>query len=197
MLVLAPTILVQAAEKPMHAVGLPDIYKYLSPTLVDVPEHVVTEAARRGLRFSINLGMGWPPGRHWLTDEYRSKHLIPSARIDRGPVRLGGDLPIKMPPRSTTRPRPTHQRSRPSEPRSRRHDIHGRRALRTGRCGIDATQSGTVPHLARTSANSRGTFCERRALDVGHSKIDDSVSKARTATVVPDTPASHDTMGLP
>ena len=99
-LVLAPTILVQAAEKPVDAVGLPDIFKYLSPTLADVPEHVVTEAARRGLRFSINLGMGWPPGRHWLTDEYRSKHLIPSARIVRGPAGLGGDSDIKVTPNS-------------------------------------------------------------------------------------------------
>ena len=75
-------------------------YEYLSPAFVDILKHAVMEAERLGMRFSINLGMGWPPGGRWITDEYRSKHLIPSARIVRGPARFGGDSDIKVPPNS-------------------------------------------------------------------------------------------------
>ena len=41
-------------------------YEYLAPAFVEVLKHAVTEAERLGLRFSINLGMGWPPG-EWRT----------------------------------------------------------------------------------------------------------------------------------
>ena len=47
-------------------------YEYLSPEFVDVLEHTLSEAKRLGLRFSINLGMGWPPGGRWITDVNRS-----------------------------------------------------------------------------------------------------------------------------
>ena len=42
-------------------------YSYLSPEFVGLLEHTLTQARRLGLRFAINLGMGWPPGGRWIT----------------------------------------------------------------------------------------------------------------------------------
>ena len=39
-------------------------------------EHTCAEAHRLGLRLAINMGMGWPPGGPWITDEHRSQHLV-------------------------------------------------------------------------------------------------------------------------
>ena len=69
-------------------------YEYLSPAHVDVLEHTLTEAKRLGLHFSINLGMGWPPGGRWITDQHRSKHLITTSRIVRGPNTLDEVLDV-------------------------------------------------------------------------------------------------------
>ena len=52
-------------------------------------------------RFSMNLGMGWPPGGRWITDEYRSKHLVTDSRIVQGPMLLSGDAALEIPPNST------------------------------------------------------------------------------------------------
>jgi hypothetical protein len=67
-------------------------YEYLSPEHVDVLEHTLTEAKRLGLHFSINLGMGWPPGGRWITDQHRTKHLVTDSRVLRGPIRLDEEL---------------------------------------------------------------------------------------------------------
>ncbi len=54
-------------------------YEYLSPDHIDILAHTFAEAKRLGLRFAMNLGMGWPPGGRWVTDEYRSRHLVSEA----------------------------------------------------------------------------------------------------------------------
>lgn len=69
-------------------------YEYLSPAHVDVLKHTLSEAKRLGLHFSINLGMGWPPGGRWITDQHRSKHLISSSRVVKGPTKLNVPLDI-------------------------------------------------------------------------------------------------------
>jgi hypothetical protein len=50
--------------------------EYFSPEFIQTLKHTLTEAKRLGLKFSLNLGMGWPPGGRWITYEYRTKHLI-------------------------------------------------------------------------------------------------------------------------
>ena len=69
-------------------------YEYLSPEHVDVLEHTLTEASRLGLHFSINLGMGWPPGGRWITDQHRTKHLISNSRVVDGPTKLEVSLDV-------------------------------------------------------------------------------------------------------
>ena len=76
-------------------------YEYLSPDHVGILEHTLSEAERLGLCFSMNLGMGWPPGGRWITDEHRSKHLVTDSRIVQGPMRLSGDEALEIPPNST------------------------------------------------------------------------------------------------
>ena len=49
--------------------------EFLSPAFVGMLAHACGEAQRLGLRLAINLGMGWPPGGPWITDQHRSKHL--------------------------------------------------------------------------------------------------------------------------
>jgi hypothetical protein len=50
--------------------------EYFSPEFIDVLGHALSEAKRLNLKFSLNPGMGWPPGGKWITDQYRSKHLL-------------------------------------------------------------------------------------------------------------------------
>jgi len=63
-------------------------YEYLSPTFVDILEHTLAEAQRLGLHFSMNLGMGWPPGGRWITEKHRSKHLVTATEVVQGPTSL-------------------------------------------------------------------------------------------------------------
>lgn len=65
--------------------------EFLSEEFLDVLEHTFAEAERLGLKLAINMGMGWPPGGTWITDEHRSKHLVSAARVVQGPKRLEGD----------------------------------------------------------------------------------------------------------
>ena len=74
--------------------------EYLSPPFVDTLEHTLSEAARLGLYFSINLGMGWPPGGRWIPDEHRSKHLLFKSHQVSGPDSLAGEKAVTVPPHS-------------------------------------------------------------------------------------------------
>ena len=56
--------------------------KYLSNEFLDVLEFTCAAAERLGLRFSINMGMGWPPGGPWIPEGYRSKHLSWTTNTD-------------------------------------------------------------------------------------------------------------------
>ncbi|MHC4622162.1 MAG: glycosyl hydrolase, partial [Planctomycetota bacterium] len=49
--------------------------EYLSDEFVDVLEHACSVAQRHGFKLSINMGMGWPPGGTWITEEYRTRKL--------------------------------------------------------------------------------------------------------------------------
>ena len=50
--------------------------RYLTDEWVDMLAFTCATAERLGLRLAINLGQGWPPGGPWISDPYRSKHLI-------------------------------------------------------------------------------------------------------------------------
>lgn len=60
--------------------------EYLSEEWVDTLAFICATAERLGLRFSINLGQGWPPGGPWITDRHRTKHLSWEARELEGPT---------------------------------------------------------------------------------------------------------------
>ena len=62
-----------------------------------VLEHTLEEAQRLGLRFAVNLGMGWPPGGRWITDEHRSRHLVARAEVRTGPASLDGSRAVSVP----------------------------------------------------------------------------------------------------
>jgi len=49
--------------------------RYLSDEWLDTIEFTCIKARQLGLRLAINLGMGWPPGGSWITDQHRSKLL--------------------------------------------------------------------------------------------------------------------------
>ena len=72
--------------------------EYLSPQFVDMLEHTCAEAQRLGLRLAINMGMGWPPGGPWITEEHRSKHLVASSTVVAGPQSLRGEQAMPVPP---------------------------------------------------------------------------------------------------
>ncbi len=72
--------------------------EYLSPEFVEMLEHACAEASRLGLRLAINMGMGWPPGGPWITEEHRSKHLTARDVVVQGPVTLSGEQAIVVSP---------------------------------------------------------------------------------------------------
>lgn len=59
-------------------------YEYLSPEHVAILGHTLAEAKRLGLKFSLNMGMGWPPGGRWITNRHRSVHLLTDTLVARG-----------------------------------------------------------------------------------------------------------------
>ncbi len=68
--------------------------KYQSDEFLDVLEFTCATAERLGLRFSLNMGMGWPPGGTWITEEHRSKLLSWTTRELEGSAALNEkDLP--------------------------------------------------------------------------------------------------------
>lgn len=72
--------------------------EFLSPEFVAMLEHACHEARRLDLRLAMNLGMGWPPGGPWVTDEHRSKHLVVRSQVVPGPRELRGEQALPVPP---------------------------------------------------------------------------------------------------
>ncbi len=70
---------------------------FLSADFLDMLEHACAEARRLGLHLAINLGMGWPPGGPWITDEHRSKHLVAHSEVIQGKQALRGDQAVPVP----------------------------------------------------------------------------------------------------
>ncbi|MHC4214223.1 MAG: glycosyl hydrolase, partial [Planctomycetota bacterium] len=54
-------------------------------------------AERYGFKLSINMGMGWPPGGTWITEEYRTRKLKANATIVEGPKEVGKDVKVRVP----------------------------------------------------------------------------------------------------
>ena len=73
-------------------------YDYFSPEWVDILEHTLTEAKRLNLYFALNLGMGWPPGGKWISEEHRSRHFISTSHEVSGPMERSRDQAIPVPP---------------------------------------------------------------------------------------------------
>jgi hypothetical protein len=71
--------------------------EYLSDEFVDVIEHACSVAQRYGFTLSINMGMGWPPGGTWITDEYKTRKLTPEVTIVEGPKEIGKDVKVSVP----------------------------------------------------------------------------------------------------
>ncbi len=70
--------------------------EYLSDEFVDVLEHACSVAERYGFKLSINMGMGWPPGGTWITNEYRTRKLKPKVTIVEGPKEVGKDVKVRV-----------------------------------------------------------------------------------------------------
>jgi hypothetical protein len=71
--------------------------EYLSDEFVDVLEHACSVAERHGFKLSINMGMGWPPGGTWITDQYRTRKLVSKVTVVGGPNRIGEEPKISVP----------------------------------------------------------------------------------------------------
>ncbi|MHC4154317.1 MAG: DUF6807 family protein [Planctomycetota bacterium] len=72
--------------------------EYLSDEFVDVLEHACSVAQRHGFKLSINMGMGWPPGGTWITEEYRTRKLASKVTIVEGPSEVGEQVKVSVPP---------------------------------------------------------------------------------------------------
>ncbi|MHC4619467.1 MAG: glycosyl hydrolase [Planctomycetota bacterium] len=71
--------------------------EYLSDEFVDVLEHACSVAQRHGFKLSINMGMGWPPGGTWITDECRTRKLASKVTIVEGPEQIGKEVKVSVP----------------------------------------------------------------------------------------------------
>ncbi|MHC4240565.1 MAG: DUF6807 domain-containing protein [Planctomycetota bacterium] len=74
--------------------------EYLSDEFVDVLEHACSVAQRHRFKLSINMGMGWPPGGTWITDEYRTRKLSSKVTIVEGPNEVGEQAKVSVPLRA-------------------------------------------------------------------------------------------------
>ncbi len=81
-------------DKELAMVGDHKRLEYLSDEFVDVIEHACSVAERYGFKLSINMGMGWPPGGTWITEEYRTRKLKANATIVEGPKEVGKDVRV-------------------------------------------------------------------------------------------------------
>jgi|GEM_PF-1312875 len=72
--------------------------EYLSKEFVEVLEHACSVAERYGFKLSLNMGMGWPPGGTWITDEYRTRKLASKVTVVEGPNQIGEEVKVSVPP---------------------------------------------------------------------------------------------------
>jgi hypothetical protein len=72
--------------------------EYLSDEFIEVLEHACSVAQRHGFKLSINMGMGWPPGGTWITNEHRTRKLSSKVTIVQGPNQIGEKLKVSVPP---------------------------------------------------------------------------------------------------
>jgi len=70
--------------------------EYLSEEFVDVLEHACSVAQRYGFKLSINMGMGWPPGGTWITDQYRTRALKSKVTVVEGPTQIGNKMKVTV-----------------------------------------------------------------------------------------------------
>jgi hypothetical protein len=71
--------------------------EYLSEEFIEVLEHACSVAQRYGFKLSINMGMGWPPGGTWITDEYRTRKLRSKITVVEGPKEIGKEVKVTVP----------------------------------------------------------------------------------------------------
>jgi hypothetical protein len=69
----------------------------LSEEFLEVLEHAYSVAEHYGFKLSMNMGMGWPPGGTWITDEYRTKCLKSTMTVLEGGKAVGKDVKISVP----------------------------------------------------------------------------------------------------
>jgi hypothetical protein len=71
--------------------------EYLSEEFIEVLEHACSVAQRHGFKLAINMGMGWPPGGTWITDEYRTRKLQSKVTVVEGPKQIGKEAKVTVP----------------------------------------------------------------------------------------------------
>ncbi len=70
---------------------------YLSDEFMDMARHAVNEAKRLGMEISFNFGgPGWIIGGEWVSEEDKSKDMIPSSMDITGPMRFNDALPDSL-----------------------------------------------------------------------------------------------------
>jgi hypothetical protein len=70
---------------------------YMSGEYLKMAKHTVAEAKRLGMEVSFNFGgPGWIMGGEWVSEEDKSKDLIPTSVVIEGPVVFDGKLPDKL-----------------------------------------------------------------------------------------------------
>ncbi len=68
--------------------------KYLSDEYIELIKHTVKEAKRLQMEVAFNFGgPGWIIGGEWITDEDKSRDMIPTVLEVLGPVKLNRNLP--------------------------------------------------------------------------------------------------------
>ncbi|MHC4637343.1 MAG: glycosyl hydrolase [Planctomycetota bacterium] len=86
----------EVVDKELAMVGHKRL-EYLSDEFLEVLEHAYSVAERYGFKLSMNMGMGWPPGGTWITDEYRTKCLKSTMTVLEGGKAVGKDVKISVP----------------------------------------------------------------------------------------------------
>ncbi len=70
---------------------------YASPVYFEMARHTVAEAKRLGMEVSFNFGgPGWIIGGDWVSEEDKSKDMVPTSVVVDGPAVFDGNLPVKL-----------------------------------------------------------------------------------------------------
>ena len=70
---------------------------FMSGQFLDLLTHMVKEAKRLGMEVSINFGgPGWIIGGDWVPQEERSKDIVPTSVLLKGPMLFNGTLPDSL-----------------------------------------------------------------------------------------------------